>query len=100
MKLESYIQTLTANIAESWTVLLLTGLMCTLNVGPSHSGPESSQSWPKIKIAECDFSYFFRSLEKQNILKYMIISIFIFSNEFKAVIYACKHEKSMTFAQK
>ena len=67
---------------------------------PPHSGPESSQSWPKIKIAECDFSYFFRSLEKENILKHMIISIFIFSNEFKAVIYACKHEKSMTFAQK
>ena len=30
----------------------------------------------------------------------MIISIFNFSKEFKAVIYACKHEKNMTFAQK
>ena len=49
-------------------------------------GPESSQSWPKIKIAECDFLYFFRSLGKENILKYMIISIFNFSKEFKAVI--------------
>ena len=30
----------------------------------------------------------------------MIISIFNFSKEFKDVIYACKHEKSMYFAQK
>ena len=30
----------------------------------------------------------------------MIISFFYFSKEFKAVIYACKHEKSMAFAQK
>ena len=71
-----------------------------VKLAPAHSGPESSQSWPKIKIAECDFLYFFRSLEKENILKYMIISIFNFSKEFKAVIYACKHEKNMTFAQK
>ena len=67
---------------------------------PPHSGPESSQSWPKIKIAECDFLYFFRSLEKENILKYMIISIFNFSKEFKAVIYACKHEKKHDFCSK
>ena len=30
----------------------------------------------------------------------MIISIFNFSKEVKAVIYTCKHEKSMIFAQK
>ena len=30
----------------------------------------------------------------------MIISILNFSKQFKAVIYACKHEKNMTFAQK
>ena len=71
-----------------------------IKLAPSHSGPESCQSWPKIKIAECDFLYLFRSLEKENILKYMIISIFNFSKEFKDVIYACKHEKSMYFAQK
>ena len=30
----------------------------------------------------------------------MIISIFYFLKEFKAVIYASKHEKSINFAQK
>ena len=30
----------------------------------------------------------------------MTISIFNFSEEVKAVVHTCKHEKSMTFAQK
>ena len=55
------------SVSLEWTV---TGII----VG--QDGLESSQSWPKIKIAECDL--FFRSLEKENSLKYMIISIFNF----------------------